>query len=89
MNFFWRPEALNTTFPSDQTEKYEKIVQAGKKARPEHMRALARTPAYTGKTHNVPDAGPDGAEKMMNKALKYAHPKEGELFDPEYWSMQS
>ena len=26
----------------------------------------------------VPDAGPNGAEKLIGKTMKYAHPRDGE-----------
>jgi hypothetical protein len=54
-------------------EKYEQACEAGKRIPADTPYKMLRPQrAYP----PVPDTGPDGAEKLMSKTLKAAHPTE-------------
>jgi hypothetical protein len=52
-------------------------MDQGKKMKKHTWPLVMKPPAVGGRGPHVPDAGPDGAEKLISQTLKYAHPRDG------------
>ena len=76
LGFFWRPEVLGSAFSGDKTEEYLKMHRPRKDSK---ASATSNMSPFVGdlKGVSVPDAGPEGAQKLVMKALKLAHYRDG------------
>jgi hypothetical protein len=79
LGMFWRPDVLGSAFSGQKTEDWLKDMhRARKDSKVSTTSAQAATPLVRKlKGIHVPDAGPQGAEKLLNKTMKYAHPRDG------------
>lgn len=79
LGFYWRPETLGTAFSGPTTEAFERAMTQGKKMKKEAWPLVMKPPAPGTKGPYVPDVGSEGAEKLIARSMKYAHPRDGEI----------
>nr|ODN89542.1 hypothetical protein L203_02254 [Cryptococcus depauperatus CBS 7841] len=82
LGLFWRPEMLGSCFSGEQSGPQSNAPQ-GDDTR---TRKDSKTSTFTNgglskdlRGKHVPDAGPGGAQKLVSKALKFAHPRDIEV----------
>lgn len=78
MGFFWRPDVLGSAYSGQKTQDWLKDLSRGRKGKSSSLHAFACPGGRPHRSAHVPDAGPDGPNKLLNKTLKYAHPRDGE-----------
>ena len=79
MGFFWRPDVLGAAYSGPRTEDWLKDLSRGRKGKSSSsINAFACPGGKPPRGAHVPDAGPDGPAKLINKTIKYAHPRDGE-----------
>nr|XP_031858204.1 uncharacterized protein CI109_006347 [Kwoniella shandongensis]KAA5525276.1 hypothetical protein CI109_006347 [Kwoniella shandongensis] len=79
LGLFWRPELLGSAFSGDRTGTDQPTT-----AIRDRKDSKASTFTQSGLSKNlqgkyVSDAGPDGAQKLVAKTLKFAHPRDVEV----------
>ena len=83
MGLFWRPDVLGSCFSGKKTEDW-----LGEQARLRKDSKASKASASSSRNDetplsrsikgaHVPDAGPEGAQKLVTKTIKYAHPRDG------------
>ncbi|WWD00736.1 hypothetical protein V866_007671 [Kwoniella sp. B9012] len=73
MGLFWRPEMLGSSFSGEKTEESSRARKDSKSST--FTNGLSKD--IRGKY--VPDAGPDGAQRLVSKSIKFAHPRDVEV----------
>ncbi|WRT64656.1 uncharacterized protein IL334_001590 [Kwoniella shivajii] len=73
MGLFWRPEMLGSSFSGEKADESARTRKDSKSST--FTNGLSKD--IRGKY--VPDTGPDGAQKLVSKALKFAHPRDVEV----------
>ncbi|WWD07517.1 hypothetical protein V865_005618 [Kwoniella europaea PYCC6329] len=73
MGLFWRPEMLGSSFSGEKTEESSR----GRKDSKSSTFTNGLSKEIRGKY--VPDAGPDGAQRLVSKSIKFAHPRDVEV----------
>ncbi|WVQ69409.1 uncharacterized protein L199_007626 [Kwoniella botswanensis] len=73
MGLFWRPEMLGSSFSGEKTEETSRARKDSKSST--FTNGLSKD--IRGKY--VPDAGPDGAQRLVSKSIKFAHPRDVEV----------
>ncbi|WWC59598.1 uncharacterized protein I303_102156 [Kwoniella dejecticola CBS 10117] len=74
MGLFWRPEMLGSSFSG---EKAEETTTRARKDSKSSTFTNGLSKDIRGKY--VPDAGPDGAQRLVSKTIKFAHPRDVEV----------
>ncbi|WVF69649.1 hypothetical protein IAT40_004428 [Kwoniella sp. CBS 6097] len=77
MGLFWRPEMLGSSFSGEKTDDSAKEGTRGRKDSKSSTMTNGLSKDLRGKY--VPDAGPDGAQRLVSKAIKFAHPRDVEV----------
>lgn len=78
LGMFWRPDVLGNCFSGQKTEDYLHQISRQRKDSTASHTSVSPMSIHTKGVH-VPDAGQDGPTKMLQKTLKFAHPRDGEL----------
>ncbi|WVQ98203.1 hypothetical protein IAU59_005325 [Kwoniella sp. CBS 9459] len=77
MGLFWRPEMLGSSFSGEKSDDAAKEGTRGRKDSKSSTLTNGLSKDLRGKY--VPDAGPDGAQRLVSKAIKFAHPRDVEV----------
>ena len=81
LSLFWRPDVLGMAFSGQKTEDWLREQARTRKDSRTSTRSVSNfsTPMVKSlKGIHVPDAGPEGPVKLVNKTIKYAHPRDGQ-----------
>lgn len=82
LGMFWRPDVLGNCFSGQKTEDYlQQISRQRKESAASHHSSISPMSLHTRGVH-VPDAGQDGPMKILQKTLKFAHPRDGTCSGP-------
>ncbi|WVW78297.1 hypothetical protein I302_100251 [Kwoniella bestiolae CBS 10118] len=73
MGLFWRPEMLGSSFSGEKTDEATRARKDSKSST--FTNGLSKD--IRGKY--VPDAGPDGPQRLVSKTIKFAHPRDVEV----------
>jgi hypothetical protein len=82
LGFRWRPEVLGNMYAGGTADSFEKHFRSGRYPKGSKWAQLLQPIRQGSRGVRVPDAGPEGAFKIMSKTLKYAHPRDGESRAP-------
>jgi len=77
LGVWWRPDLLGGAF-SGSTER-DFLQQCAEMRHASAATGLQTWLESTCQNVHVPDAGPDAAQKIVSKTMKYAHPMDCEL----------
>ena len=84
LGMFWRPDVLGNCFSGQKTEDYlQQISRQRKESAASHHSSISPMSLHTRGVH-VPDAGQDGPMKILQKTLKFAHPRDGTCSGPPH-----
>lgn len=79
LGLFWRADILGSAFSGQKNaDLYAEMRRNRVYSKSSHVGETDTTRSKSVQGVKVPDAGPDGAQKLIHKTLKYAHPRDGE-----------
>ncbi|ORY21289.1 AEX-3 domain-domain-containing protein [Naematelia encephala] len=80
IGLFWRPDMLGSAFSGHKTEDFlREVARRRKDSKASGLTTFTSPLVRSIKGVHVPDAGPDGAMKLVTKTMKYAHPRDVEI----------